>query len=101
MKSWLLSEQGKTYLQEEYVVKLRSTYQIAADRNTYANAIRRALQHHGIPLRDKSESQAAALATGRQVHPTQGRKRSDEERQAISESMTTQPTKTETNERVE
>ncbi len=84
MKQWLFTEQGRAYLLEEYIVKVRSTYAIAAERGTYPNMVRRALQSHGFRLRDKSAAQAAALASGRHAHPTKGRSRSAEEREAIS-----------------
>lgn len=83
MKDWLFTSEGKAYLQSEYVDKARSTYDIAAERGTYANKVRRALVAHGYRLRDKSKAQAAALASGRHAHPTKGRTRSDEERDNI------------------
>jgi len=83
VRDWLFTSEGKAYLQVEYVEKARSTYEIAVDRGTYANKVRRALIAHGIRPRDKSKAQAAALASGRHAHPTRGRTRSDEERDNI------------------
>lgn len=91
MKHWLFDEQGREYLLEEYVTRRRSTYEIAAELDTYPNLVRRALHHHGIELRDKHQAQAEALASGRHAHPTQGRTRSEEERRAISEGMKKNP----------
>jgi very-short-patch-repair endonuclease len=87
MKDFLYTRLGKLYLEEEYVQKERSTYDIAKERGTYANKIRRGLVFHGLPLRDKCNAQKAALKSGRHFHPTRGRQRTPEERQRISESM--------------
>jgi hypothetical protein len=87
MKHYLFSERGKNYLLSEYVEKERSTYDIAAENLTYANLVRRALVHHGLYRRDKSQAQKAALKAGRHDHPTQGRSRTPEERQRIGEGV--------------
>ena len=87
MKDWLFTSEGKAYLQGEYVEKNRSTYDIAAERGTYANKVRRALLAHGFRPRDKSRAQAAALASGRHAHPTKGRTRTDEERDNIRDGL--------------
>lgn len=62
--------QSKKYLQQHYVKLGKSTYVIAAEQGTYANLIRRALIHHGIPLRSKAQAQKIALKSGRHPHPT-------------------------------
>jgi hypothetical protein len=85
--SWLLSEQGKEWLEKEYVRKERSTYDLAYEKQTYAKAISRALHHHGLPVRDKSDAQIAALANGRHPHPTQGHHRPPEVRDRISRAL--------------
>src|SRR5262249_34305847 len=83
----LYSEQGRRYLQLEYVEKARSTYEGAEDNGTYQNAIRRALLHHEIPLRDKGRAQVIALEDGRPGHPTEGAPRSEEVRKRVGEGV--------------
>lgn len=83
MKHWLYTEQGRVYLWENYVVKKRSTYEISEELKTYANKIRRALLHHGIPLREKGEAMGVAQNKGRHENPTRGRTRTEEERDNI------------------
>jgi hypothetical protein len=87
MKHFFFSERGKSYLLCEYVEKERSTYDIAAENQTYANLVRRALVHHGLYRRDKSQAQKAALKAGRHTHPTEGRPHSSEVRQRIGEGV--------------
>jgi len=87
MKNFFFSERGKTYLLCEYLKKERSTYDIAAEHRSYANLVRRALLHHDIPVRNKSEAQQAAWKAGRNTHPTEGRTRSPEERHKIGEGV--------------
>lgn len=65
----------------------QSTYEIAKQLDTYPNKIRRTLKKHGYDLKDRSEAQKVALASGRSTHPTEGKKRSIEERVAISSSL--------------
>lgn len=77
---------------EQTVVKMytdenKSTYEIAKSLNTYPNKIRRILKKLGYELKDKSEAQKMALATGRSSHPTYGKKRSDAEKIKISNSL--------------
>jgi len=65
----------------------QSTYEIAKKLDTYPNKIRRTLKKHKIPLKDRSEAQKIALRAGRSSHPTEGKKRSIEERVKISQSL--------------
>lgn len=65
----------------------QSTYEIAKQLDTYPNKIRRTLKKHGYDLKDRSEAQKVALASGRSTHPTAGKERSMEERVAISSSL--------------
>lgn len=65
----------------------QSTYEIAKQLNTYPNKIRRILIKHGYVLKDKSEAQKQALQNGRSLHPTAGKKRSSQEKIAISKSL--------------
>jgi very-short-patch-repair endonuclease len=75
------------FLYKNYVELEKSTYEIAEMSKTYPNKIRRALVSFGIPLRDKSEAQSKALATGRCQHPTKGKKLTEETKIKISDSM--------------
>jgi len=63
-----------------------STYDIARKNNTNPNRIRRLLKKEGVKLRSKAEAQKNALEKGNVEHPTKGRKRTKEERLAISHS---------------
>lgn len=63
------------YVLREYVEKKRSTHDIAEECYTYPNKVRRMLIKYGITLRDNSEAQSQALASGRRKHPTKGKKR--------------------------
>ena len=62
----------------------KSTYEIAESLGTYPNKIRRTLNKHGIPLKNKSSAQKNALEQGRSPHPTEGKKRSLNEKVKIS-----------------
>lgn len=64
-----------------------SMKEIAAEFDTYKNAIRRVLVKNGVEIRSRSEAQKLALETGRSKHPTEGRKRSEEEKILISDGM--------------
>lgn len=65
----------------------KSTYEIAKELDTYPNKIRRILLKNGHELKGRSEAQRVALETGRSKHPTAGKKRTDEERVSISQSL--------------
>lgn len=65
----------------------KSTYEIAKQLNTYPNKINRTLKKHGVEMRDKSSAQKNALQTGRSPHPTQGKKRSLQEKVKISSAL--------------
>lgn len=75
------------FLYKQYIELEKSTYEIAEISKTYPNKVRRALVSYGIPLRDKSEAQSKALATGRTTHPTKGKKLEEETKIKISNSM--------------
>ena len=70
-----------------YTKGSKSTYEIASLFNTYPNKIRRVLIKNKIELKNKSEAQKNALDKGISKIPTQGRKRSKEERLKISKSQ--------------
>ena len=67
-----------------YVKQNKSTYEIAEEFNTYPNKIRRLLVKSGVQLKDKSEAQKNAIQTGKSIHPTMGKTRSEEEKLKIS-----------------
>jgi len=60
---------------------------IAKSLNTYPNKIRRVLIKLGVELRNKSDAQKLALSSGRHSHPTKGKKRDEETKDKISESV--------------
>ena len=70
------------YQQEKY-----STYEIAQMFETYPNKIRRVLIKHGICLKSRSEAQKNALSKGAAKIPTQGKKRTKDEKIKISKSL--------------
>ena len=72
---------------ELYESEGKSTYEIAEYLNTYPNKIRRVLKRHGVQLKGKSEAQKNALKGGRAKHPTDGKKRTKEEKIKISSSI--------------
>jgi very-short-patch-repair endonuclease len=78
-------------INDEYMVKLyekgMSTYEIAKIFDTYANDVRRKLLAMGVNLRSKSEAQKRAIQSGRHTHPTKGRKRTESEKEKISNSV--------------
>lgn len=70
-----------------YTQEQKSTYEIAEIMQTYPNKIRRTLLKHGIELKTKSEAQKNAIQTGKAKIPTQGKKRSKEDKLKISASL--------------
>lgn len=85
--NYLYTAAGREYLEEHYDRLRKSTYEVAEELGVYPNCIRRALRHHGITIRNRSEARANALKTGRARHPTTGSSRSDETRRRISDSL--------------
>lgn len=84
------TEWGIDMINKNEVLKMynggASPYEIAEKFGTYTNKIRRMLIKDGVKLRDKSEAQKSAIATGRAKHPTEGKERTDAEKLAISSS---------------
>lgn len=72
---------------EMYNDQSKSTYEIAKFLNTYPNKVRRTLIKNGYQLKSKSEAQKNALKTGRCMHPTAGKQRTEDEKLKISEGM--------------
>ena len=60
---------------------------IAKQLGTYSNKVRRDANKFNIKIRDRSQAQKNALQTGAVKHPTQGKNRSEEEKQKISMSQ--------------
>ena len=83
------AQKHKEFLIEQYITKQKSTYEIAQELSTYPNKIRRALKSLGVDLRTKSQAQTVAISTGRHEHPTKGKQRTESEKVAISNGMST------------
>lgn len=86
MEKFMPDKIDEKYVIEEYK-KNKSTYVIAKELNTYPNKIKRILNKHGYTLRDKQDAQVLALKSGRSKHPTMGRKRTESEKNKISNGM--------------
>jgi very-short-patch-repair endonuclease len=82
-----MKEITKEFLISEYSVKNRSFADIANQLGTYTNKVVRAARKHGIDIRDRSQAQKAALKNGRHKHPTKGKKRSQEVKEKISNTV--------------
>ena len=74
-------------IKDLYETKNNSFKDIADMLGTYANKIRRDAIKFKISIRDKSEAQKNALQTGKHNHPTKGKKRSEDTKQKIGESV--------------
>lgn len=73
----------KEILLKEYEQNNKSFRDIADIYGTYSNKVRRDAIKFKIKIRDKSEAQKNALATGRVDHPTKGKERSEEVKNKI------------------
>lgn len=88
MKYDKLSEtQKKQLLLSEYERNRRSFQDIATSCGTYANKLRRDAIKFKINIRDKSEAQKNALASGKTQHPTMGKQRSAKTKEKIGFSV--------------
>ena len=79
-------------INEKEIVKLytdnnKSTYDLAKMFSTYPNKIRRILVKHGVQMKTKSEAQKNALSSGKSKLPTEGKRRTKEERLKISSGL--------------
>ena len=72
---------------EQYYDEARSIHEIAENKDTYPNKIRRILMRGGYTLRSKSEAQSVAIASERAIHPTKGKTLSDETKVKISDKI--------------
>ena len=86
MSSQFIQKYKETII-DRYVNQEKSTYEIAQEIGTYPNKIRRTLNTLGVPLRDRSSAQTVAIKQGRHEHPTRGKRRTDSEKIAISNGM--------------
>jgi len=82
-----ISSLDKDKLENLYVVEKKSDVEIAEMVGTYSNKIRRLRHKLGIPTRPPNEAQSLALTSGRAKHPTLGRKRTEDEKTRIGESV--------------
>ena len=85
--SKLSDDEKKEVLQATYHEYEYSGQEIADACGTYRQKIFREMDRLGVERRDKSDSTKVAIRRGRKEHPTKGRKRSDEEKESISESL--------------
>jgi len=74
-------------IQKMYVKQKLSFSTIAQELNTYANKVRRDAIKYKIPIRDKSQAQSNALATGAHKHPTKGTQRTETTKSKIGKSV--------------
>lgn len=89
MKYSKLTDTGKKKLiTEEHIKKKKSILKIAEEYETYPNRIFRDAKRLGLKTRSKSEAQKNALSTGVLKHPTKDKKRSQEEKRKIGQSVT-------------
>lgn len=73
----LSKEERFLLIKELYSKKKYSFADIADKYKTYANRIRRDAKSFNIPIRNRSEAQKNALITGKHIHPTKGKTRSE------------------------
>lgn len=83
----MTDNEKKKIINEKYVKEKKSFQQIATELNTYSNKIRRDAKKFQIQIRDKSEAQKNALATGNHKHPTKGKSRPEEIKLKIGSSV--------------
>lgn len=79
----LSDEEKYKLLHDEYTKNKNSFQDIAKKYNTYANKVRRDAIKLNIHIRSKSEAQKNVLSQGKASHPTQGKIRSEDEKQKI------------------
>jgi very-short-patch-repair endonuclease len=75
------------YYYKEHWTNNKSVREIATLLGTYPNKVAREMDKLGVPRRSYSEAQKVALATGKNKHPTKGKKHSAETRVKISERL--------------
>lgn len=85
--SFLNSPEGKQFIINRYVNGEESVYSMAKELGCYENKLYRAMRKHGIARREKGEAQRIALKSGRFTHPTEGKERTQDEKQRIGETI--------------
>lgn len=80
------ARKNRLVITEMYVHQNMSSYQIAKRLNTYPQKVLRALTFLGIDRRSYSDAQKVALESGAAMHPTEGKKLSQEHRDSIGSS---------------
>jgi len=83
----LSDKQKQDLLHKEYEINNKSFRDIADSCGTYANKVRRDAVRFNIKIKDKSEAQKNALASGKIKHPTEGKTRSQEIKDKIGLSV--------------
>lgn len=83
----LTDEIKKQIIEDLYTKQKLSFANIAKQYSTYANRLRRDAIRFKIKIRDKSEAQKNAIATGSHQHPTKGKTRSDDVKAKIGNSV--------------
>ncbi len=79
----LSDKEKQQIIKKLYEKENKSFADIANEYETYANKIRRDAIKYDIKIKNKSEAQKSALATGKTKHPTKGKKRTDAEKNNI------------------
>jgi len=74
------------YVIEQYL-KGCSCAEIAEEFNTYSKKIERILKKSDVKIRSRAEAMKLAIKKGRADHPTEGKKRTDEVKLAISKGV--------------
>lgn len=72
---------------EQYNVQNRSFRDIAKELSVHPNIVRRIALANGVIPRDKSTARKLSIKSGRSIHPTQGKKRTEEEKNKIALGM--------------
>lgn len=82
-----LTDTDDTYIKVQYQDVGRSVSEIAKDLDTYPNKVLRSLKRTKTHVRTNSEAQKLALSSGRRIHPTKGKKLSEEMKIRISDGV--------------
>lgn len=83
-----LSDKDRLVLLKDLYSKQKLSFQDIAEKyDTYPNKIRRDAKKFNIKIRDKSEAQKNALKSGKHSHPTKGKKRPENTKMKIGQSV--------------
>lgn len=80
----------KDIMQSLHWEQLKSVKEIADMFGTYNNKLRRWAKKNGFNVRDKGAAQSVCIQTGRSVHPTKGRERTETEKLKIGKTVSEQ-----------